>query len=204
MKLNSLVVLNRQVVPGSFQVSDLHEEASDQSLADVQVVVTAVEVGAASRQLEPLHDARELGSHVVTLGHRTSVDEVVERPSIVTLILLIGVVDVQHGEMIAVNMGESHLSFVSLFPHVTGTNKTLRNFKRKHRNKKRTGTDRHLNAHIHKHPCFSLSPVRSLVVTPKFILRTFAHLSLHEKERRDEREKLVCVCVCELRTITFR
>ena len=106
--------------------------------------------------------------------------------------------------MIAVNMGESHLSFVSLFPHVTGTNKTLRNFKRKHRNKKRTGTDRHLNAHIHKHPCFSLSPVRSLVVTPKFILRTFAHLSLHEKERRDEREKLVCVCVCELRTITFR
>ena len=58
----------------------LHEEASDQGLPDVDVVVATAEVGAGASQVEPVHDARQLLSHVVRTLQWPIVDEVVIRP----------------------------------------------------------------------------------------------------------------------------
>ena len=43
----------------------LHEEASDQGLPYVDVVVSTAEVRAGASQVEAVHDARELLPHVV-------------------------------------------------------------------------------------------------------------------------------------------
>lgn len=48
-----LVVLDCEVVAGALEVGDLHEEAREHGLADVDVVLAAAEVGAAHPQIVP-------------------------------------------------------------------------------------------------------------------------------------------------------
>lgn len=48
VQLDHLVVLHCEIVAGALQVSNLHEEAGDQSAADVDVIVSAGELCAAS------------------------------------------------------------------------------------------------------------------------------------------------------------
>lgn len=60
--------------------TDLHEKASDQRSADVDVIVPAVEIGASSRQVEALHDPRQLLAHVVSGHQRAVVHKVIVAP----------------------------------------------------------------------------------------------------------------------------
>lgn len=60
--------------------TDLHEEAGDQHLADVGVVVSAGEVGAPARQVEAVHDPGQLLAHVVGRHQRAVVHKVVVAP----------------------------------------------------------------------------------------------------------------------------
>lgn len=62
--------------------TDLHEEACDQRSADVDVVVSAVELGAPPRQAEAVHDPRQLLPDVVCRHQRAIVDEIVVAPLI--------------------------------------------------------------------------------------------------------------------------
>ena len=64
----------------------LHEEAHDERLPDVDVVVTTRELGAGPAQVEPVHDPRKLLSYIVSALHRPVVDEVVVAPLRVFLI----------------------------------------------------------------------------------------------------------------------
>ncbi len=61
-------------------MSDLHEEASDQRSADVDVVVSAAEVSAPPRQVEAVHDSGQLLAYVVCRHQRAVVDEIVVAP----------------------------------------------------------------------------------------------------------------------------
>lgn len=61
-------------------MTDLHEEASDQRPADVNVVVSAVELGAPPRQVEAVHDPGQLLPYVVRRHQRAVVDEIVVAP----------------------------------------------------------------------------------------------------------------------------
>ena len=58
----------------------LHEEASDESLPDVDVIVATAEVCAGATQVEAVHDAGQLLSHIVSTLHGPVVDEVVICP----------------------------------------------------------------------------------------------------------------------------
>ena len=64
----------------SFVRAHLHEEARDQRLADVDVVVLAVEVRAGALEGEPVHDAGQLLPHVVGRLEGPALDEVVVAP----------------------------------------------------------------------------------------------------------------------------
>lgn len=61
-------------------MTDLHEEASDQRSADVNVVVPAAELGAPPRQVEAIHDPGQLLANVVCRHQRAVVDEIVIAP----------------------------------------------------------------------------------------------------------------------------
>lgn len=58
----------------------MHEEPFDESFANVNVIVFAVEVGAGFLQVEPLHDSGQLLADVVARLQRAIVDEVVVAP----------------------------------------------------------------------------------------------------------------------------
>ncbi len=60
-----LIVLDGQVGAGTLKVRDLHEVPSNDRLADVQIVVSRLEVGADATHAEVVHDARELRAHVI-------------------------------------------------------------------------------------------------------------------------------------------
>ena len=64
----------------------LHEEASDERLPDVDVVVATAEVCAGATQVEAVHDAGQLLSHVVCTLHGPVVDEVVIGPLRVVMV----------------------------------------------------------------------------------------------------------------------
>ena len=58
----------------------LHEEPRDESLPDVEVVVLAAELRAGPAKVEPVHDPRQLLSHVVSRAQGTRADKVVVAP----------------------------------------------------------------------------------------------------------------------------
>ena len=66
--------------PLSFVQPNLHEEAGDQSLPDVQIIISAREIRATSGQRKSVHDASQLCTYVVTVRHRAVVHEVIEAP----------------------------------------------------------------------------------------------------------------------------
>lgn len=127
MKLHNLVVLYGQVVTGSFQMGDLHEEAGNESLPDVQVIIPGAEVRARSSEVESVHDPGQLRSHLVCTLQRPVVDEVVVTPLGLVAVLLERVEDVQKGEVVAVDVSESHLGFVRLLPGFGRPDEALRN-----------------------------------------------------------------------------
>ncbi len=57
MQVDDLVVLGSEIVPCSFQVANLHEEARYNCLSNVDVVVPRVEIGADQLYSKPLRDA---------------------------------------------------------------------------------------------------------------------------------------------------
>lgn len=65
VQLNDLIIFDRQVMAGSFQMSDLHEESLNQSLANVNVVILGCELGAGALQVESVHDTSELLTNIV-------------------------------------------------------------------------------------------------------------------------------------------
>ena len=70
--------------------SHLHEEAGAERAADVDVVVPAGELGAAPREAEAVHDARQLLPHVVRRHQRAVVDKVVVAPLVGLMVWLEG------------------------------------------------------------------------------------------------------------------
>ena len=68
--------------------SHLHEEAGAERAADVDVVVPAGELGAAPREAEAVHDARQLLPHVVRRHQRAVVDKVVVAPLVGLMVWL--------------------------------------------------------------------------------------------------------------------
>ena len=66
----------------------LHEEAGAERATDVDVVVPAGELGAAPREAEAVHDARQLLPHVVRRHQRAVVDKVVVAPLVGLMVWL--------------------------------------------------------------------------------------------------------------------
>ena len=60
--------------------TDLHEESRHEGLPDVEIVVSAGEVGTGSSQVESVHDPGQLLPHVVRALQGSVVDEVVVAP----------------------------------------------------------------------------------------------------------------------------
>lgn len=60
--------------------TDLHEESSDKCLANVDVVVFGGELCGSAFEVEPVHDSRQLLSHVVSGLKGTVVDKVIVTP----------------------------------------------------------------------------------------------------------------------------
>lgn len=58
----------------------LHEEPGDESLSDVDVVVSGIEIGRGPLQIEPIHDPGQLLPHVVRRFERAVIHEVVVAP----------------------------------------------------------------------------------------------------------------------------
>lgn len=61
-------------------VTDLHEESSDKCLADVDVVVFGGKLCGSTLEVKPVHDSRQLLSHVISRLKGTIVDKVVITP----------------------------------------------------------------------------------------------------------------------------
>jgi len=61
-------------------ITDLHEKAGDQRSADVDVIVSAGELCALSRQVESVHDPRQLLPYIVSRHQRAVVDKVIVAP----------------------------------------------------------------------------------------------------------------------------
>mmetsp|Transcript_48960 Transcript_48960/g.116583 ORF Transcript_48960/g.116583 Transcript_48960/m.116583 type:complete len:518 (+) Transcript_48960:640-2193(+) len=117
-----LVVLDGLVVPGGVQVRHLHEEARDEGLADVDVVVLGGELVRRQRQLEPRHQPSELLADGVARLEGARVEEVVVRPRPVLAVALPGVVGVEHSEVVPIHVREPRLRLVrgalgGLWPH---------------------------------------------------------------------------------------
>jgi hypothetical protein len=109
---DGLVVLDGLVVPRGVEVRNLHEEARDQRLADVYVVVLRREFVGRERELEARHEARELLAHRVARLQRAGVKEVVVGPLLVLPVRLPGVVGVQQREVVAVDVREARFGLV--------------------------------------------------------------------------------------------
>lgn len=125
VQLHHLVVLHCQVVTGSLQVGNLHEEARHQGLADVDVVVARRELCAGTPQVEAFHDADQLLAYVVRRLEGAEVDEVVVAPLGVFMVLLEGMVDVEQSQVVSVDVSEPHLGLVRGFLCLVGPHKTL-------------------------------------------------------------------------------
>lgn len=67
---------------GSFQTSGLYltEKSSNECLPDVDVIVSACELGAGAAQGEPVHDTRQLLTYTIGKLHRPIADKVVVTP----------------------------------------------------------------------------------------------------------------------------
>ena len=129
MQENALVVLDGAVVlAGSVLLGDLHEEAGAQGAADVLVVLLVLKGRRDELDLLALHDALELHAHVVGLLQGAEGEEVVVAPLLGVLLRLgslEGVVDVEHGEVVAVFVGEEVLHFVGAFASGGGADEDL-------------------------------------------------------------------------------
>jgi hypothetical protein len=68
--------------------TDLHEEAGDQGLSDVDIVVAAGEFGAGALQVETVHDSGQLGSNAVGALQRTVVYKVLVAPRRVLVVFI--------------------------------------------------------------------------------------------------------------------
>ena len=133
-------------------VTDLHEEASDQRSADVGVVISAVELSAPPRQAEAVHDPGQLLADVVCRHQWAVVDEIIIAPLsglmvcvrqvifMVTakktewnssvwcegqLTLFKGVVDVEQCHVVPVDVGKAHLGLVSHLLSLRGSDEAL-------------------------------------------------------------------------------
>ena len=60
---------------------DLHEEAGEQALADVGIVIFALEVCRLELELLTCHHTQQLRAHGVCRLHATMIEEVVVAPS---------------------------------------------------------------------------------------------------------------------------
>jgi hypothetical protein len=114
-----LVVLYGEVrAPLALLVRDLHEEAAGEGLSNVVPIVFILPRGGTELQVEPLHAPFELGPDVVGLGEGPLVEVVLPAPVLrIRLVGLVSVVDVEHGQMVAVGMGElgfGHVGFLAL------------------------------------------------------------------------------------------
>ncbi len=126
MQLNNLVILDDEVMAGTLEMGHLHEMAADERHANVDVEVLWRELSRRALQVELVHDARQLLTCVVGRLERPVVDEVVVAPLRVFLVLLEGMVDVEHGEMVPVDVGEPHFGLIGSLLGFGRSNEDLR------------------------------------------------------------------------------
>ena len=115
---------------------NLHEEPRAEGPPDVHVVVLGGEVRGGALEVESVHDAAQLLPHVVRRLEAPVVAEVVVAPCRVLHVLFECVVDVEEGEVVAVDVGESQLGVVGRLLGLVGPHEALR-----HRQHRRDGQD---------------------------------------------------------------
>ena len=87
MQLHNLVVFDGQIVASALKMRCLHEEASDQSLPDINIILSAFKVCARPLQFESVHDSRQLCSHVIGTLKRAKVHKIVIAPVWIFMVL---------------------------------------------------------------------------------------------------------------------
>lgn len=119
---NLLVVLDGEVTSTALEVRDLHEIPAQDCLANVGVVISRCKVSADERQVEALANAHELRANIVGALHRSVADVVVPTPVGIFFRLLVRVIDVEQGEVIAVDVRKLSLGGVGLFGLISRAN----------------------------------------------------------------------------------
>jgi len=131
MQQHILIILHGYIrLPASLLLSNLHEEPGHQRAADVAVVVLILEGRAHELDLLRLHDALELHADVVGGLERAQGEEVVVAPLLGVCLRVggfEGVVDVQHGEVVAVRVREEGFHVVGALAGGDGADEDLRN-----------------------------------------------------------------------------
>ena len=92
---------------------DLHEEAGEQALANVGIVILALEVRRLEFQLLARHHTQQLRAHGVCGLHATMIKEVVVAPSGRLLVILVRVVRVEQRQMVPVRVLEARFGLIS-------------------------------------------------------------------------------------------
>mmetsp|Transcript_33474 Transcript_33474/g.99610 ORF Transcript_33474/g.99610 Transcript_33474/m.99610 type:complete len:386 (+) Transcript_33474:87-1244(+) len=115
-----LVVLDGEVVAGALEVRHLHEEAGEQALPDVGVVLLRVEVWRLELETEAVHHAHQLRADGVSRLHRARVEEVVVAPRGGLLVVLPRVVYVEQSQVVAVDVLEARLGLVGRLGRLAG------------------------------------------------------------------------------------
>lgn len=130
MQQHILIILDRDIrLPTALLLSNLHEEPGHQRAADVAVVVLVLEGRADELDLLRLHNALELHADVVGGLQRAQGEEVVVAPLLGVCLRVggfEGVVDVQHGEVVAVRVREEGFHVVGALAGGDGADEDLR------------------------------------------------------------------------------
>ena len=110
MQQHRLIILDRRVrLSATLLHGDLHEEPADQCASDVLVVFLVLERHADELDLAALHDGAQLLADVVGGLEGPQGEEVLVAPFLgvgLGLGRFEGVVDVEHGQVIAVRVGK--------------------------------------------------------------------------------------------------
>ena len=105
-------------------MGDLHEVSAQNGLANVRVVIPRREIRAHERKVEALANAHELRAHVVRALHRAMADVIVPAPIRIIFGLLVRVINVEQGQVIAVDVSELSLRRVRLLGLIPRANET--------------------------------------------------------------------------------
>lgn len=129
MQQHRLVILDRHIrLPVTLLHRDPHEEPTYERAADVLVVFFILKGHADELDLGALHDGAELLTNVVSGLEGTEGEKVLVAPFLGVSLRVggfEGMVDIEHGQVITVRVGEELFHFVSALPGGGGTDENL-------------------------------------------------------------------------------